>query len=212
MVRLALALLVLIVLVTPGMAAGATKPDATQLRLSDAVFEPATVSTSAPLDVARTSDVKFWPRIHHLADYARWGVTAGYVEEALWTPSGAGDGVTFDYLGSVFRTQPGAYDAWQDGATYWPSIFTNVQSMSCLPISEAICNRWELVGNNGINEWDDSIQMGQCLLETRAYARASVFAAQESRIAATLLMIGQAAITAARSACQIPAPAPTPPA
>lgn len=183
--------------------------DAAGLQLRTEVFAPATIATSTRRASNDMDNTQLWPRLHHSASYASWGLSGSYFQHALWTPSGSTESVTFDYAGSVLATEPGAYDAWHDGTTYWPFKYNNIQLVSCPAVAAPDCSRWDLTGNNGITEWDDSIQLGRCLIETRTFAPAALFTAQKTRIADTLATIDRAAVAAASKVCRVPASSPS---
>jgi hypothetical protein len=149
-----------------------------------------------------------WPRIHHSVAYRTWGLTDSYMQTARWTPTGSNDTVTFGYGGSILAAEPRAYEAWQDGTTYWPNKYNNILLVACPVVAAPVCSRWILTGNNGIDEWDDTIQLGQCLIETRTFAAAALFTAQQAQIADTLAAIDRAAIAAAAKVCRVPVSSP----
>jgi hypothetical protein len=208
---IALVLLGILGAISPSRAAASTMPwshpgshDANSLQIPSSAFAPAIPGTALALDLAAIDTVQDWPRIHHSSGYGSWGFTAGSIQEAHWTPSGWADPVTFSYTGSRFASEPGAYDAWQDASTYWPYKYNNIVYSACPEVSTAMCNRWELNGNNGIVEWDDTLQIGACIVEARAFAPLALFAAQLVQIATTLAAIDRAAIGAEETDCSAP--------
>jgi hypothetical protein len=177
------------------------------LQLQAAVFAPALITYSKTVDATTMNNPANWPRLHHAEGYDTPGLRSSYVQEASWTPTGSSDAVVFDYAGSLFRAQPGAYDGWQDGSTYWPMKYNNTRFLTCPDLGVPICTRWLLIGDNSIDEMDDTIQLGKCLAETRAFGPAALFTAQTPQITSTLAAVDAAAVGAARRVCRVKQPA-----
>ncbi|MBV9280034.1 MAG: hypothetical protein JOZ41_08140 [Chloroflexi bacterium] len=198
---------------------------ATELRIPDSAFSPATVLGATVLTITHPAiaDPKYVPRAFHSADYSTFGWVTGWEQNADWLPSGSSDKAGFYFTDSVFSSIAAAQKAWLDGSTYLPGKYTNYKSADCPAGLDAPCRAIFGTFQSDGPELDNFIQYNQCLSEIWAKASTTdLWSAHSDMVKQILQSIDQATIATMKIACSplatstpvpatsTPTPKPTP--
>jgi hypothetical protein len=146
-------------------ASGVLNVTAQQMRVPDAAFAPATMTSNDwPISANGANTLGF--RSNHWWGYDRMGMWGGYYELAGATDN-AGDLFAFGWQGGAYGSNRQAYAAYRDGVnrtSQWGSV------TSCTSAVNAPCSIIVYSTASGGEAGYTVVQINQCLGETKAVA------------------------------------------